>query len=215
MASPTASGLSLSGDDGRAVVTDLAEINAVLLPLGMRVWPLALGDQPADVKALLGQPSLTEDEASALKDHFCLGREALLALIRDTGRNPAVAGGGALSTRMESHGYDYPQLYQVGPALDFSRFHRLHINRAEDGTAVDETIQLLCGGGISAYRRTPGGTILTLTLTCPSREQGWTMSYSGGEPHTGSIDKASVGTKILVQVIGPPLWTMRYEDERA
>ncbi len=215
MTGASASGLRLSGDDGRAEVTDLAGINAVLAPLGMRVWPLPHDDLPPSVEALLGQDSLTEEEVSVLKDHFCLGREALLALIRETGREPAVAGGGALSTREESHGNDYPQLYQVGPSLDFSRFHRLHINRADDGTAVDETIQLLCGGGICAYRKTPEGTILTLALTCPSREQGWIMSYSGGEPHTGSVDQASVGTKILVQVSGPPCWKIRHVEEQA
>ncbi len=215
MTRATASGLVLSGDDGRAEVTDLAEINAVLRTIGMRVWPLPLDDLPPDVKALLGPQSLTEEEASVLKEHFCLGREDLLALIREAGREPAVAGGGALTTHVENHGYDYPQLYQVGPAIDFTRFLRLHINTADDGTAIDETIQLLYGGAISAYRKTPEGTILTLTLTCPSRDQGWMMNYSGGDLHTGTVEKASVGTKVLVQAIGPARWTMRYEDEQA
>ena len=103
---------------------------------------------PADVQRLLGQPTLTNAEEERLKAHFLLSRERLLDVIGDAGRKPHVEGGGALSTTVLSHGYSYPQLWVVQGGIDYSRFDRFHVNVADDGTGVDEVLQILSGQGI-------------------------------------------------------------------
>ena len=39
---------------------------------------------------------------------------------------------------------------------DYSRFDRFHVNVAEDGTAVDEVMQILSGSGVRILQRLPG-----------------------------------------------------------
>jgi hypothetical protein len=206
-------GLRLKLPDGGEPLTSLPEINAALGSLGAAVWPLDLTDAPADIKKLLALPSLTEAEKDRVLAHFLLPRERLLEIIAAAGREPQVPGGGELTTYVLPHDYSYPQLYLVEAGVDYSRFDRFHVNLADDGTGVDEVMIILSGGGISLLQHPSGGGLLALDLDCPEIETGWIVTYDGAYPHIGSISQARAGTKLVMQVIGPPRWTMTYEVE--
>ena len=44
--------------------------------------------------------------------------------------------------------------------MDYTRFDRFHVNRAEDGTGVDEVMQMVWGRGLVIVRRKPSGETL-------------------------------------------------------
>jgi hypothetical protein len=205
--------LVLERSSGSVPVTDLARVNAAMAELDTRLWPLDLRAAPAEIRRLIAQPTLDESEAERLKAYFLLPRQRLLDLIEAAGRTPHVSGGGELSTYVTSHDYRYPQLWVVEAGVDYTRFDRFHVNRSEDGTGVDEVFQMLWGRGLEIVRRKPDGEILTLTVNCPGPERGWLGTYSGKEPHMGRVSSAEPGTKLVVQAIGPPRWSIRYESE--
>ena len=179
-----------------------------------RVWPLNLAGAPADVRSLLAQPSLSNEEGLRIKDHFLLPRERLLDIIASAGRTPHLPGGGSVTPFVENQGYAYPQLYLVDHQTDYPRFDRFHVNTADNGVGVDEIGQLLHGGGIRILQRRPGLGVATLYLACPSADLGWILTYDGGAAHIGSLSMASTGAKFLMQLIGPEGWRLRYDDER-
>ncbi len=203
----------LEFSDGRPALTSVADMNAAMAHIGSRLWPLDLSAAPADVRRLLKRPTLTEAEAERLKTHFLLPRERLLEVITEAGRKPHVVGGGALATFVSSHGYSYPQLWTAEEGVDYSRFDRFHVNSADDGTGVDEVLQMLSGSGVAIRQRLANGDELTLRLDCPAPSAGWLVTYDGGKPHIGSLSAAAPGTKVLVQVIGPQRCIIRYEDD--
>ena len=49
-----------------------------------------------------------------------------------------------------------------------------------------------------------------LELACPDDRSGWMVSYDGGSPHVGSLSDATPGTKVVMQVIGPERFELRY-----
>ena len=204
-------GLRLERRDGPALV-EIGDINAALAPFGARVWPLDLRGVAPDILALLARPSLDTAQSERIVSTFLLPRETLLAKLAEAGRSPHVPGGGTLETEVANHGYAYPQLFVVEEGADYTRFDRFHVNVADDGTAVDEAMQILSGGGVRILQRLPGGEAVTLSLDCPSAERGWTVTYDGGVSHIGSMSSAKPGTKALMQVFGPARWTMRYEE---
>lgn len=206
-------GLILERSSGGAPVTDLASVNAAMAEVGTRLWPLDLRGAPAEVRGLIARPTLGESEAERLKAHFLLPRRRLVELIEAAGRTPHVPGGGELSTYVTSHDYRYPQLWIAEAGVDYTRFDRFHVNQSEDGIGVDEVFQMLCGRGLEIVRRNPAGEVLTLRVDCPDPGQGWLGTYSGKEPHMGRLSSAKPGTKVLVQVIGPPRWSIRFESE--
>ena len=206
--------IRLEFSDRRLPLTELAELNTAMEDIGCQVWPLDLREVPANIKILLGQPTLATAEAEQVKTHFLLPRERLLEIIQGAGREPQVLGGGELNTFVSNHGYPYPQLYVVQNDIDYSRFDRFHVNTANDGTGVDEVVQLLSGRGLAIHHRQHNGVVRTVRLACPSEDAGWLVTYSGGYPHIGSLRDASPGLKLLVQVIGPAEWVMRYVDDR-
>jgi hypothetical protein len=202
-------GIRLELPDGQSHLTSLADINHALADIGSRVWPLDLRHAPSAIRELLEQPALTTAKADRVLAHFLLPRERLLEVIAGAGRGPHVPGGGALRTEGVTHGYWYPQLYLVQDNVDYSRFDRIHVNVADDGTGVDEVMQILSGSGIVVAQRSLNGSVLTLYLDSP----GWIVSYDGNNPHIGSLTKAEPGTKVLVQAIGPARWKVRYERD--
>ena len=193
-------------------LTELDPVNAALAPFGARVWPLDLDAAAPGLRGLLARPTLDAAEAERIEAAFLLSREALLAKLAEAGRSPHVPGGGALETEVANHGYAYPQLFVVEEGADYTRFDRFHVNVAEDGTAVDEVMQILAGGGVRILQRLPGEGAVTLTLDCPSAGKGWTVTYDGAVSHIGSMSAARPGTKALMQVFGPARWTMRYDS---
>jgi hypothetical protein len=206
-------GLALAYPDGGRAPAAAAEINDALARYGARVWPLDLSNLPDDLRRLLGKSRLSASEHARVRERFLLPRERLLQLIVEAGRTPQVPGGGEMSTFDSTHGVEYPQLHLVVRGIDYSRFDRLHVNRAADGTGVDEVLQVLSGSGIRVVQSLPDLGLVTLYLDCPSARQGWIVTYSGGHPHIGSLTEATEGTKMLVQAIGPPAWSMNYLDD--
>ena len=51
-----------------------------------------------------------------------------------------------------------------------------------------------------------------MTLDCPDEERGWIGTYSGSDPHQGRVSRATPGSKLLVQAIGTPRWSIEYVD---
>jgi hypothetical protein len=207
---PTNGGLQLEDAGGKRSGATTHDVNDVLARYGARLSPRDLSDVPREQRRLLARSTLTASETAALRDRFLLPRDRLVQLIEEAGRAPQVAGGGELQTVDTTHDVHYPELYLVAPGVDYTRFDRLHVNHATDGTGVDETLQLLSGGGVRFVHTTPELGTVTLLLDCPSPDHGWTMSYSGARPHVASFTGASDGTKILMQIIGPSRWTMDY-----
>jgi hypothetical protein len=205
-------GIRLHFAEARPTVTDLAEINATLHPIGFRAWPIDLTAAPESVRHLLALPALTDPDVATLRDQYLLSRARMLEIIDEAGRHPQVPGGGEMSTLDATNGVTYPQLYMVGAGVDYSRFDRFHINKSDEGPGTDEVMQILSGGGIRVLQHLPGAGEFTVTFDCVGDERGWGVTYDGGRPHIGSFTGAQPGTKILVQVMGPPRWTVHYVD---
>ncbi len=203
--------LEIAGEETR--LTEHAAINARLKDVGAKVWPLSLANMPDDARSLLDRANLSESEQAKLVDQFLLPRARLLEIIAAAGRAPHVADGGAMRTQVSGHEYGYPRLYLVEDGVDYSRFDRFHVNRADDGTGADEIMQILSGGTIVLHQQMPDGEVSTLHLDCPSATAGWLLTYDGGRPHIGSLSGADAGTKVLMQIIGPPVWAIRYTDD--
>ncbi|BBZ40733.1 hypothetical protein [Mycobacterium conspicuum] len=207
-------GLTLEFSDNRTVPDTLAAINAELRTIGAGVWPLDLRDSPPDVRALLDKPVLDATEAERVRTHFLLSRERLLQVVAQAGRMPAVVGGGALATFVANLGHHYPQLHQVLPGVDYTRFDRFHVNSGVDGTGIDEVFQMLSGAGLVIHQRLDDGSTLSLSLDCPGAGCGWLGTYSGARPHIGSLSSATLGCKLLVQAFGAPEWTLTYTEDQ-
>lgn len=195
-------------------LTDLDAINEALLPSGTRLWWRDLSSEPTDVRELLANPQPDAVEQARLLDHFLLSRDRILDIVRAAGRTPETPDGGSMSTLDATHDVQYPQLYLVEPGVDYTRFDRLHVNTADDGTGVDEVMQVLSGTGVRLIQILPDYGSVTLHVDCPSPDTAWTITYGGAFPHVGSISGCSPGSKIHMQVIGAPEWQMRYTDDR-
>jgi hypothetical protein len=204
--------IRLQFSSGRPPVTNLADVNDALAPFGSRLRPLDLGSTPADVQELLKQAALSDIEVERAKAHFLLSRERLLNIIVEAGRKPQVPGGGEMTTLDSTHNITYPRLDIVGAGVDYSRFDRFHVNTADDGTGVDEIMQILSGGGVRLLQHLPDKGLVTLHIACPAGDAGWILTYDGAYPHIGSISGARPGTKVLMQAIGPSRWATRYEE---
>lgn len=194
------SGPSLTGQEAA---------NEALAAFGTRLWPIDLTITSREVRTLLSRPELTAAEAVILREAFLLPRERLLQIIAESGRKPSVPGGGALSTLDVANNVLYPQLYIVEADVDYSRFDRLHQNKADDGTDLDEVLSILSGEGFRLIQRGPDGIEAILHVDCVDDHTGWLLSY-GAHPHIGSFTGASPGTKVLVQAIGPERWQPHY-----
>lgn len=208
------SGIELEFSDGKAAlkgVENIGAINAALSVVGAGVWPLDLSAAPDRLKVFIAQSVMTAAEIERLRSHFLLSRERLLETLDLAGRTPNVPGGGTLETKVANQDYGYPQIWTVHADTDYGRFDRFHVNVAEDGTGVDEVLQMLSGDGVVVHLKVPDGGVLTLRLDCPGREQGWLITYDGGRPHIGSLSSASPGTKLVVQAFGPPVWSLSYD----
>lgn len=211
-ASDVSTGLRLEIEGAGVSWTALEEVQAELTRIGVGVWPLRLDGVPDEIRPLLGAGSLTDDETARIRDHFLLSRERLLEIIAASGRTPNVAGGGALETMVANQSYGYPQLWVVQGDVDYTRFDRFHVNTADDGTGVDEVLQMISGEGVIVRTRQPDGTIYNLRVDCPSDDACWMFSYDAGQHHIGSLSSATPGTKLVVQAIGPRDWSLRYVE---
>lgn len=208
----SATGILLESDGAGPDLDSVEEINAVLAQVGARIWTHDLSDLPGDLKDFLADPDPSPERVEAVKPRFLLSRERLLEIIAAAGRKPSVPGGGELVTVDVTHGVTYPQLYVARESTDFSRFDRLHVNLSDDGTPVEDIVQLLCGSGLVVKIRLPVGETVTVTLSCPNPESGWLLTVDCRIPFIGSFSSAASGTKALSQVIGPARWNMEYVE---
>ncbi len=206
-------GLRLEFSTNRAPIDALDAINAELSDFGAHVSPLDTGRESDEIRNLLSKVTPTPEELQRLKSHFLLSRNELLEVITAAGREPQVPGGGALTTHIATYDYDYPQLYIAEAGVDYTRFERFHVNAAEDGTGVDEVLQILWGEGVEVHLQAADDAVLTLHLDCRGTDQGWIVTYDGEHPHIATVSGATPGTKVLVQVIGAPRWSMNYVEE--
>lgn len=205
-------GLRLEIEGAGTSWTAVDEVQTELRQIGIGVWPLQLSEAPEDVRRLLTQDDLTDEETARLRDHFLLSREQLLELVADSGRTPNVPGGGALETNVANQAYGYPQLWVVQGDVDYTRFDVLHVNTSDDGVGVDEVLQMVSGEGVIVRTRLSNGTIYNLRLDCLSDDACWVFSYDAGRDHVGSLSSATPGTKLVVQAFGPREWSLRYTE---
>jgi hypothetical protein len=205
-------GVRLEREGGQADVRSLDEINAILAPIGCRIWPHDLSGLPDDLKGFLADPAPSPQRVAEVMPRLLLPRERLLEVLAQVGREPHVPGGGELTTLDETHGVTYPQLYVARADSDFSRFDRMHVNIAADGTPVDDVVQLFCGSGLVVQQRLPSGETVQVHLACPSPAAGWLLTVDCAIPFIGSFSAAPVGTKAISQVFGPARWKMVYVE---
>ena len=206
-------GIRLEFGDNRAPLTELSEIQTALKKIGLGVWPIGLDMAPEAIRTLINQPTLSDEEKTRVRDHFLLSRTRLLEVISESGRTPNVQGGGALETFVSNEGYSYPQLWLVQRGDDYTRFDRFHVNVAKDGTGVDEVMQVVSWQGVIVRVRNQDGMVHSLTLDTQGNRLGWMVSYNGCEVHIGSLSSATPGTKVVMQVIGPKSFELRYLED--
>ena len=205
-------GIRLESDVRPVAPCALDDINAVLAPIGARIWHHDWSGLSVELKAFAADPCPSPERAAEVLPHFLLSRERMLEIIAAAGREPHVAGGGELTTVNETFGAKYPQLYVAREGEDYSRFDRLHVNVAADGTPVDNVLQLLSGSGLLVVFRMPSGGIEKLSLCCPAEDSGWLLTLDCAHPFIGTLSSALVGTKVISQAIGPARWRMEHLD---
>ncbi|MGI9533944.1 MAG: hypothetical protein ACR2NW_03245 [Thermodesulfobacteriota bacterium] len=204
--------LRLEYPDDRKPLYSLDDINSELAVIGTKIWTLDLKDISVELKTLLKKTVLTDEERSKVMEHFLLPMDKLLKIVEKAGRTPNIEGGGELSTTVTTHGYSYPQLYLVEEGVDYTRFDRLHYNESKDGVGIDEILQLISGGDFVMHQLMPNKSVLKVFFRCPDENTGWLITYDGKTPHIGSLSSSDVGTKLVVQAIGPKEWDMNYID---
>jgi len=203
-------GLTLEFSNSPEVLTDPDPINEIIGPYGASIWPIPFADLDPKTRDLIQKKALSPDEVNRLERSLLLSREELLKVIEKAGRDPQIPGGGSLQTKEVNSGMTFPSLLLAEEGADYSQFDKFHLNLAADGTGVDEILQMLSGDGFRLIYRLPDETILTLTLSCTTNDSGWLLTHAGPHPHMGSMSRASSGTKILGQVIGPAEWEMKF-----
>jgi len=212
-------GVKLSYADGRPITEGVESVNAVLRPLGTR---LTVTELPASAAPLLKASetrALTATEHQQLLTQFQLNRGQLLEELRAAGREPAVNQGGFLSTS-EADQAPYPMVYDMKSMTAGMRvaaqtkLGQLHVNTAEDGTPIDESMAIIAGGPWVWFFRLPDGVVAKLSIRpIEPGGPGWRLSYSGLHPH-GAFLKAESGL-IVAQAFGPKNFVMRYTDPGA
>ena len=212
---PNEKGARLEFSDGRPAIVDIESINSALAALGSRIWTRDLTSAPPEVRKLLRQSALSPSEAEQVKTHFLYPRQRLVEIIKSAGREPNVPDGGELETFVTTLDCWYPQLHVIAEGVDYSRFEKFHVNTADDGTAVDEIIQILSGSEFVYHLRASDGLTLTVHLACIGDETGMVLTFNGKTPHLGKVSMATPGTKVLNQAIGPAQWALRDCDPPA
>ena len=85
--------IRLSFSDGRSDVEGLESVNAHLMRVGVRVFEVSIPDSAHAVIASSRSRALTNAEHTELLSAFALDRAALMDIVRQAGRTPAVEGG--------------------------------------------------------------------------------------------------------------------------
>ena len=208
--------LKLSYSDGRAVTTELNNVNAVLTQVGVRVSEVALPKAASSILKISQTRAINAEETRNLLSIFSLHRGELLAQITEAGREPAVHRGGFLSTS-EVGVAPYPKVYDMKaltPEVTVylqEKFGKLHVNSAENGAGIDEVMSIVSGGPWTWFFLLPNDVIGKLALGYVGLDaMGWRISYPGLVPHGGYLDSES--GLVVAHAHGPKNFVMRYED---
>lgn len=207
--------VTLSFSDQRQHVTDLHAINATLNIVGVHLSRLPLPAQALSILKYSTKTKLSEQQKSKLLNIFSLSRKDLLDQISMAGRQPAIPGGGSL-TSGEVGVAPYPKVYDLKAMSPQNlrdvqhKFGKLHINSAENGAGVDEVMMLASGGPWTWYFLLKDNVVAKLSLQriLPSGP-GWRLSYPGLTPHGAYMDAAD--GICIAYIFGPQTWVMRYD----
>lgn len=208
--------VSLKFSDGRAEIKGVEAVNAVLNPIGVHV---TTQDIPAVAQPVLNAAqtrALTQAEHGFLIQTFNLSQSQLLEQARLAGREPAVKGGGVLTT--ETGVGPYPKVYDM-KALDdktrhavLEKYGRMHVNSAEDGTDIDEVMTVVSGGPFRWGFTLKDGSIARFEIEKVSlTDKAVRVSYHGLGMHAGLMD-ARQGLMVAF-AHGPKEFTMRYQAD--
>jgi len=209
---PAARAVTLSFSDGRAPLTDVAQVNEVLRQVHVRV---SLVPTPTWVSARLerikGNP-LSKDESDQIMEDFALSRVDLLEQIRLAGRQPATLDGGILAITA-TNGGGYPNINDLGSLSKdtVSSVNRLvgpiHVNTADDGTGIDEVMTAIAGGPFNWFFVLPDGVVVKLTSSSiDAGDDAVRVSYPGLTPHAGFMPEHGVA---IGYGHGPAAFTIR------
>jgi hypothetical protein len=208
--------IKLSFSDGRKDAIGLADINAVLRSVGVRVSTVKLPEEAKPILETSKTRALNEEEANNLIAAFYLDRDALLNQIEKAGRKPAAENGGSLTTG-EDNVAPYPKVYDMkalSPELTVflqDKFGKLHVNSNDDGMGIDEVMTIVSGGPWTWFFVLPDNVVGKLTLGHVEIDgPGWRISYPGLGPHGGFFD-AEYGL-VVAFAHGPEKFVMRYID---
>jgi hypothetical protein len=210
--------IRLSFNDGRSDVEGLESVNAHLMRVGVRVFEVSIPDSAHAVIASSRSRALTNAEHTELLSAFALDRAALMDIVRQAGRTPAVEGGGSLSIS-EADVPPYPKVYDMR-ALDqqtvaflMRKFGRLHVNRADSGEGIDEVMTVVSGGPFTWFFVLDDGVVGKVRFSAVEEgDRGWRISYPGLVPHGGYFDAAH--GLVVANAHGPRTFVMRYTDDR-
>lgn len=208
-------GVLLKFSDGRASLSDLAAINDILKTIGVRLNRFEL---PIAARPLLessAKAPLSDAERTRMLEVFSLSRQDVLELARAAGREPAIPGGGSMSSG-EVDVPPYPKVYDLKSMGSQDRlnarnkFGRLHVNSTDYGIGVDEVMTLVAGGPWTWYFLLKDNVVVELQMSrVEPAGRGWRLSYPGLTPHGGHFH-AEEGV-CIAYITGPKVWTMRYE----
>ncbi len=208
-------GALLKFSDGRSSITDLGDINQILVSVGVRLEQIDVPNESVPLlQASMDRP-LTSAEIAEVLSLFSLSRDDILNQTRLAGRTPVLKNGGSM-TSGEVGVTPYPKVYDLrsmGPEdrlATRNKFARLHVNSTDDKVGVDEVMTLPSGGGWTWYFQIEGGvTVELLMAKVVPGEKAWRLSYPGLTPH-GAHFHSEMGL-CIAYITGPEVWTMRYE----
>jgi len=203
--------LEIIGKDDSAVkLTDVDEINKVLVRSKARVTPISYDGKPAHIRLLLKKDSLSTEEQKEMFNSFELGRGDVVRVVSAVpGREPFYnynKGEGSLHTtdytddnKVEGQ---YPTLFHMfnrEEALNattcdicntsvYAMFHTQVPRKLSGGKGQDEIMQILRGDSGWEWAAVDGSDAKPVRLMVrASPEQGWMVTYPGSTPHVGIV----------------------------
>ena len=211
--------VKLQFSDGRATVSGLENVNAVLRPIGVRASTVAIpeGAKPV-LRASVTRP-INAKEQQQLIATFSLNRADLLEQIRLAGRTPEVHRGGHLGTA-EGDTAPYPKVYDMKAMTPdmrtwaLNRYGRLHVNSSDDGAGIDEVMTVVSGGPFTWMFVLPDGVLARLTVKrIAEHGPALRLSYPGMGTHAGYMDPSD--GLIVAYAHGPERFTIRFDEPTA
>ena len=201
--------------DGRPDVVGVSAINDVLKAVGVRLNQIDVPKASIPLLQKSTKTKLTDAEKAQVLKEFALSREEKVRLTRSSGREPAILGGGSMSTG-EIDVAPYPKVYdlkamsaedKLGARNKFAKFH---VNFADGQIGVDEVMTLPSGGPWTWYFQLKDQVAVKLEMgKVEPGARAWRLIYPGLTPH-GANFSADSGL-CIAYITGPQTWKMRYE----